>query len=105
MSIPEIVGMTAAGLGIVVIMGKGLRALLTAFHNEHVAPSIASVTTAIAHNTEATATLTSALAKSNDAQERGFERMGDIIADHEHRITSLEQPPRPIKSARIRKAS
>ena len=101
----EIIGAVATVLGIIVVMGKGLRALLTAFHNEHVAPSIGMLTTAIAHNTEATASQTAALAKSNEAQERGFERLGDIIADHETRITILEQPPRPIKSARIRKAS
>jgi hypothetical protein len=105
MTPPEMVGAVATGLGILALLGKGLQSLLTAFHNEHVAPSIQSVTTAIAHNTEATATLTSALAKSNDAQERGFERMGDIIADHETRLTVLETPPRPIKSARMRKAS
>ncbi len=64
------------------------------------------MTTAIAHNTEATASLTSALAKSNEAQERGFERMGDIIADHETRITVLEQPPRrPVSVRANRKAS
>ena len=97
--------MTAAGLGIVVIMGKGLRALLTAFHNEHVAPAIASLTHVIAHNSEVTATQTAALAQSNTAQEKGFERLGDIIEDHERRLTDLETPPRPIKSARIRKAS
>ena len=98
MTTPEIVGVTATGLGIVVVLGKGLRALLTAFHNEHVAPSISSLTNAIDHNT-------AALAKSNAAQEKGFERLGDIIEDHERRLTHLEQPPRPIKSARIRKAS
>ena len=106
MTAAEIIGTAATGLGIVVVLGKGLRRLLTAFHNEHVAPSIASVTTAIAHNTEATASLTSALAKSNEAQERGFERMGDIIADHETRITVLEQPPRfPAAQRAKRKAS
>ena len=99
------VGITATGLGIVVVLGKGLRALLTAFHNEHVAPSISSLTNAIAHNTEVTATQTAALAKSNAAQEKGFERLGDIIADHEQRLTVLEQPSRGPKSARIRKAS
>ena len=101
----EIIGAVATILGIIVVMGKGLRGLLTAFHNENVAPSIAAVTVAIAHNTEATASLTAAMAKSNESNERGFERLGDIIADHEDRISLLERPPRPIKSARIRKAS
>jgi hypothetical protein len=105
MTTPEMVGITATGLGIVVVLGKGLRNLMMAFHNEHVAPAIAGLINAIAHNTEVTATQTAALAKSNAAQEKGFERLGDIIEDHERRLTHLEQPPRPIKSARIRKAS
>jgi hypothetical protein len=105
MSLAEPVGIVAAGVGIVVVLGKGLQKVLAAFHHEHVAPSIASVTAAIAHNTEATASLTSSLTKSQAAQERGFERLGDIIADHETRITVLEQPLRPVRSARIRKAS
>lgn len=106
MTIPEVAGLLV-GLGTLLAMaGKGLRALLRSFHHEHVAPSIASVTTAIAHNTEATAMLTTALAKSNDAQERGFERLGDIIHDHEKRIVVLEQPTRPPVALRAkRKAS
>lgn len=90
-------------LGIMVIVGKGLRGLLTAFHNEHVQPALTTVVHAIQTNTDETRALTSALAKTNEAQERGFERMGDIIADHETRITILEQPtPRP-KSAAIKR--
>lgn len=105
MTIPEIAGVLV-GIGtLLALAGKGLRALLRSFHNEHVAPSIASVTTAIAHNTEAAASLTHALAKSNEAQQRGFERLGDIIADHATRITVLEQPaivkaPAVIRSKR-----
>jgi len=105
MTPPEMVGLTATVLGIVVILGKGLQKVLEAFHNEHVAPAIASLTHVIAHNTEVTSTQTAALAKSNAAQEKGFERLGDIIEDHERRLTDLETPPRPIKSARMRKAS
>lgn len=97
--------MVATGLGIIVVLGKGLQKVLEAFHNEHVAPAIASLTNVIAHNTEVTSTQTAALAKSNAAQEKGFERLGDIIADHETRITVLEGPTRPAKAARIRKAS
>jgi hypothetical protein len=105
MSLTELAGLTATTLGIMALSGRGLRSLLRAFHHEHVAPSLAQVTAAIAHNTEATATLTTALAKSNEAQERGFNRLGDIIADHETRITVLEQPPRPVKAARIRRSA
>ncbi len=107
MSPAEMMGTGAAAASIIVVLGKGLRRLLVAFHHEHVAPSIADVTAAIAHNTTATASLTAALAKSNESQERGFARMGDIIADHETRITVLEQPSRagPALRPKPRKAS
>ena len=99
----ETIGAVATVMGIVVVVGKGLRGLLTAFHNEHVAPALTTVVHAIQTNTDETRALTSALAKTNEAQERGFERMGDIIQDHELRITVLEQPtPRP-KSAAIKR--
>ena len=105
MTPPEIVGLLVGVGTLLALMGKGLKSLLRSFHNEHVAPSIASVTTAIAHNTEATASLTASLTKSQAAQDRGFERLGDIIADHETRLTVLEQPPRFPTAARKRKAS
>ena len=99
----ETIGAVATVLGIMVIVGKGLRGLLTAFHNEHVQPALTTVVHAIQTNTDETRALTSALAKTNEAQERGFERMGDIIQDHELRLTVLEQPtPRP-KSAAIKR--
>jgi hypothetical protein len=101
----ETIGAVATVLGIVVVVGKGLRGLLTAFHNEHVAPALTTVVHAIQTNTDETRALTSALARTNDAQERGFNRLGDIIADHETRITVLEQPPRPVKAARIRRSA
>ena len=103
MTTGEIIASAGLGLTMLAVLGRGLKAMLAAFHQKHVAPSIASVTTAIAHNTEATTSLTSALAKSNAAQERGFERLGDIIADHETRLTVLEQPPRAPKSAAIKR--
>ena len=84
----------AGALGtLIALAGRGLRGLLRSFHAEHIAPSIISVSHAIADNTRATSALTDALAKTNDAQERGFNRLGDIIADHETRITVLELPP------------
>ena len=86
----------AGALGtLIALLGRGLRSLLRSFHAEHIAPSIISVSHAIADNTKATSALTDALAKTNDAQARGFERLGDIIADHETRITVLEQPVAP----------
>ena len=99
----EAVGSVATVLGIVVMVGKGLRGLLTAFHNEHVAPALTTVVHAIQTNTDETRALTSALAKTNEAQQRGFERMGDIIQDHELRITVLEQPAPSPKAAAIRR--
>jgi prephenate dehydratase len=92
---------------LVAMAGKALRAVLGAFHNEHVAPAVASLTTAIAHNSDVTATQTAALAHSIAAQEKGFERLGDIIEDHEHRLTILEQPnPKsPVALRPKRKAS
>lgn len=85
------------------LLGKGLKSVLQAFHAEHIAPALSNVTHAIANNTEATAALTTALAKTNDAQARGFERLGDIIADHETRLTVLEIPhatPRSVRRKR-----
>lgn len=85
------------------LLGKGLKSVLQAFHAEHIAPTLSNVTHAIANNTEATAALTSALARTNEAQTRGFERLGDIIADHETRLTVLEIPqakPRPARRKR-----
>lgn len=106
MTIPETVGLLVAFGTLLIMAGKGLKALLRSFHNEHVTPSITAVTTAIAHNTEATASLTASLTKSQAAQDRGFERLGDIIADHETRISVLEQPPRfPAAQRAKRKAS
>jgi CHAD domain-containing protein len=105
-TIPESAGLLVAIGTLLAMAGKGLKALLRSFHNEHVAPSIASFTTAVAHNTEAIASLTASLTKSQAAQDRGFERLGDIIADHETRITVLEQPTRGPAALRAkRKAS
>lgn len=96
----------AVALGtLIALLGSGLRSLLRAFHAEHIAPSIIGVSHAIADNTKATSALTEALAKTNESQVRGFERLGDIIADHETRISVLEQPPRPPMAIRKRKAS
>ena len=97
----------AGALGtLIALLGRGLHRLLRSFHAEHIAPSIISVSHAIADNTKATSALTDALAKTNESQVRGFERLGDIIADHETRLTVLEQPPRPPVALRAkRKAS
>jgi hypothetical protein len=85
------------------LLGRGLKSVLQAFHAEHIAPTLANVTHALATNTEATAALTSALARTNEAQDRGFQRLGDIIADHETRITVLEIPqPKPRTARRKR---
>ena len=106
MTAAEIIG---ALVGIAALFGfciKAAQYVLRSFHDAHVAPTIAQVTGAISHNTEATSALTSALAKTNEAQAKGFERMGDIIADHETRITVLEQPTRGPSAMRAkRKAS
>jgi hypothetical protein len=92
----------AGALGaLIALAGRGLRSLLRSFHAEHIAPSIYSVSHAIADNTRATSALTDALARTNEAQERGFNRLGDIIADHETRITVLELP-QPKASAKAR---
>ena len=86
------------------LLGRGLKSVLQAFHAEHIAPTLQNVTHAIANNTDATAALTSALAKTNEAQTRGFERLGDIIADHETRISVLEIPMGKAPAKRRRKA-
>jgi hypothetical protein len=92
----------AVALGtLIALAGRGLRSLLRSFHAEHIAPSIINVSHAIADNTKATSALTDALARTNEAQERGFNRLGDIIADHETRITVLELP-QPKGSAKAR---
>jgi hypothetical protein len=97
----------AVALGtLIALAGQGLNRLLKSFHAEHIAPSIIGVSHAIAANTTATTALTEALAKTNESQVRGFERLGDIIADHETRISVLEQPPRgPVALRAKRKAS
>ena len=77
----------AGALGtLIALVGRGLRSLLRSFHAEHIAPSIISVSHAIADNTKATSALTDALARTNESQVRGFERLGDIIADHEKQL-------------------
>jgi hypothetical protein len=84
----ELVGLLV-GLGALIAMaGKGLKALLKAFHHEHVAPAVASLTNAIAHNTEVTVSHTSALAKSEAAaretqseNREAFDGIHELVSD------------------------
>ncbi len=74
--------------------------VLRGFHNEHVRPSILSISATISENTHAITALTTALARTDALQREEhaqtretFDRMGRIIEDHETRITVLEQTP------------
>ncbi len=97
----------AAAIAVGTLFGMVIKAaqyVLRSFHNEHVAPSIAQVTETIMHNTSATSGLTSALAETNKRQQAGFDRMGDIIADHEKQLgihaTRLDYHDEALASAR-----
>jgi len=86
MTLPELIGGAVALGTLIGLVGQGLNRLLKSFHAEHIAPSIIGVSHAISANTTATTALTDALAKTNESQIRGFERLGDIIADHEKQL-------------------
>jgi len=102
------------GFGIVVSVFTILFALakigqyvLQSFHSEHVAPVIQEISHTIKENTGATSVLTRELeitnenAKTAQAEaQRTFDRMGQIIDDHEGRITQIEKrKPTPRRRA------
>lgn len=92
MPLSETVGIAsgiASGVAAVFLIGiKSAQYVLRSFHDAHVVPSLAHVTAAISTNTAATSALTSSLATTNEAQERGFIRMGEIITEHETRLAT-----------------
>jgi hypothetical protein len=77
--------------------------VLRSFHNEHTKPALAAVETAIHDNTTATENVAKALSQEKNANAATFERMGQIIEDHEERITALEPQPSPAAMRVVRK--
>ena len=88
----------------------GVRHVLRSFHAEHVKPVFSDISHAIKENTTATSNLTDRMEKSDEAQKecqtenrKTFERMGNILADHETRIQIVEVAvPKPAKAPRRR---
>lgn len=105
-----IIGVAVGIFALLFGLAKVANYVLRGFHNEHVQPVFAGISAAIEKNTTATTTLTEALAKTDELQrsehnrtQATFDRMGEIIEDHETRITVLEvPPPPPAAAARIR---
>ncbi len=106
--VEAVLGLVVTIFAVLFGLAKVMKYVLDSFHNEHVAPKINGVSSAIERNTEATERVANALGVAEELQrayqtETGatFTRMGQIIEDHEDRITALE-PPQAARPARIR---
>ncbi len=84
-------------------LAKVAQYVLESFHNEHTKPALANVAAAIHDNTTATENVAKALLQEKNANAATFERMGQIIEDHEERITALEPQPSPAAMRVVRK--
>ena len=105
-------------VGTIAVIAGGItwsvRHVLRTFHAEHIGPVFSDISHAIKENTTATSNLTDRMEQSDEAQKecqtenrKTFERMGEILADHETRITVIEAAPdavapKPAKATRRR---